>query len=836
MNFKKTVALILFILFIFNLCACKDAKPADTAAATEPATVTEQVTSAETAAETVAETEPAAPEIYEGTLQIDLRPVPASAVISEKGADSAPAALLTLSDPEFEDIFALFGFQTGEGGLPVEIDLDPTLEEEDYKLTVTSDGVKLSAPGRRGVFLAVSTLAQLRYDGRLAAAVIEDSPEVPYRGVIEGFYGVAWTHSFRLDLFEFMGKYKLNTYIYAPKDDAKHRAQWRDLYTKSELKRMSELVNTAIKNNVRFVYAISPGLDIDLGSGYEADFEKLTAKCESIYELGGRDFAILLDDIPTLDAAGHAKLCNDFQSKFVKTHEGCSNLIMITPEFCQALLTGYTDKIAPLLDPDIMVMWTGDYVLPQSITASSLRGITSKLGRNVYIWWNYPVNDTMGDQLFMGPCVNLGKTLYSSISGLVSNPMNQGYASEVPLITIADYLWNPSAYDPEASVAAAVKLVEPKCSDGLYALMDLTRTSAINGGRTSLSIRGAIDAYNKGEDGAAEKLLETFVKMREDLDQLNDLCRKELKSEIKLWLNKALLYTDAAVAFLKFELSDDDAKRAEYALQFIAAYEDTESNNKKVSPDVLVPFLANAKTKINALIGGKAASGTTASASFNTYDVYYPSYAVDGDTSTFFWSAGSPQNGNTFTLDLGKVTNVSSVRLMMGVDEHADDYLRSAVIEYSEDGKTFTELCKTSGRLTEKTKDFSARYVRLRCTAPQEYWLIIPEFTVIPQFDMSEGVTFDGGNTDLSALFDRNLFTEFKPEASKVNGKTLKIDAAKFKSVDLYLKSTDGIRVYTDKTENIELSRYTHIDLSGAEYLCVTFGGARPGIYEIVIK
>lgn len=834
MNYKKTVALILFFLMISVLFACAGGKPSDTSTSAATAAATEAPT--EKATETEAATEPVEP--YSGTLEIDIRPVPASARFSLKGEDSAPAALLTPSDNGYGEIFESFGFSTGDNGLPVLIDIDPSLDEEEYKLTVQADKVGITASGRRGVFAAISTLAQLEYNGRLAAAVIEDSPTVPYRGVIEGFYGVAWTHQFRLDLFDFMGKYKLNTYIYAPKDDPKHRSEWRSLYTKKELEKMTELVSTAIKNNVRFVYAISPGLDIDLGAGYEADFAKLCEKCESMYAIGVRDFAILLDDIPTLDAKGHAMLCNDFQSKFVKTHDGCTDLIMITPEFCEAMLTHYTDSIAPLIDPDIMVMWTGDYVLPQSITPANLRNITQKLGRTVYIWWNYPVNDTMGDQLFMGPCVNLGKTLYSSISGLVSNPMNQGYASEVPLITISDYLWNPSAYDPEASVAAAVKLVEPKCSDGLYALMDLTRTSAINNGKTSLSLRDDIDAYNKKADGAAEKLLARFEKMRSDLDQLQDLCRKELKTEIKQWLSKAISLTDAAIAFLRFELSDNTAERAEYAMQFIYASGQAEANGKKVSPDVLVPFLSSARPKINSAVGGgSAVTGVTASATFYTYDVYYPSYAVDGDSSTFFWSAGSPQTGNSFTLDLGKVTDVSSVCLLMGVDDHANDYLRSAVIEYSEDGKTYKELCKTTGRITEKAENFSARYVRLRCTAPQEYWLIIPEFSVIPQFDMPEGVVFDGGGKfDLSSLFDKNLFSCFSPEPAMVTGRTLRIDASKYTSADLYLESLDGIRIYTDKTDSIKLSRYMQIDLSDVEYLCIEFENRRASISEIVIK
>ena len=147
---------------------------------------------------------------------VDLQPRPASCEVSCDGASAADCGLLTLSDQSFCGVFARFGFETGEGGLPVRITVDPALEEEEYRLSVKKNAVTVAASGERGVFAAVSTLAQLRCGERLPAAEIEDKPAVPLRGVIEGFYGDAWTDEFRLDLFDFMGEYKLNTYIYAP--------------------------------------------------------------------------------------------------------------------------------------------------------------------------------------------------------------------------------------------------------------------------------------------------------------------------------------------------------------------------------------------------------------------------------------------------------------------------------------------------------------------------------------------------------------------------------------------------------------------------------------------
>ena len=47
-------------------------------------------------------------------------------------------------------------------------------------------------------------------------------------GVIEGFYGQPWTGAERIQLFTWMATWGLNTYFYAPKDDLKHRALWRE--------------------------------------------------------------------------------------------------------------------------------------------------------------------------------------------------------------------------------------------------------------------------------------------------------------------------------------------------------------------------------------------------------------------------------------------------------------------------------------------------------------------------------------------------------------------------------------------------------------------------------
>ena len=88
-------------------------------------------------------------------------------------------------------------------------------------------------------------------------------------GVVEGFYGRPWTLVQRKDLFDKMQCWGMGSYLYAPKDDCKHRAFWRELYTVEEADHLQSLITAASDCNVDFYYAISPGLDITYSNSKE---------------------------------------------------------------------------------------------------------------------------------------------------------------------------------------------------------------------------------------------------------------------------------------------------------------------------------------------------------------------------------------------------------------------------------------------------------------------------------------------------------------------------------------------------------------------------------------
>jgi len=61
--------------------------------------------------------------------------------------------------------------------------------------------------------------------------------------VVEGFYGRPWTAAQRRKLFAWMKAWGLNTYLYAPKDDLKHRLFWRELYSATEAAELKDMIS-----------------------------------------------------------------------------------------------------------------------------------------------------------------------------------------------------------------------------------------------------------------------------------------------------------------------------------------------------------------------------------------------------------------------------------------------------------------------------------------------------------------------------------------------------------------------------------------------------------------
>ena len=287
---------------------------------------------------------------------------------------------------------------------------------------------------------------------------------IPLRGVVEGFYGKPWSFEERADIINFCKQNNLNSYIYAPKDDPYHRDKWRAPYPSDKLAELERLVACAKENDVRFIFAVSPGLDLNYkGSKGEEDFNLLIRKLDVMYQIGVRDFAIFFDDLKDENGNHHengklqAKFLNRVQKNLRSRYKDVAPIITVPTEYFYLdmikddKIKPYTRDLAENLDRRIVVLYSGNGVVCDGISDSDLAKVNKIFNREVGIWWNYPVNDypltpdgNRNVKLALGP---IEKLPTGKMTAIFFNPMEQVQMSKIALATGAIYANNPAIYN-----------------------------------------------------------------------------------------------------------------------------------------------------------------------------------------------------------------------------------------------------------------------------------------------------------------------------------------------------------------------------------------------------
>lgn len=297
------------------------------------------------------------------------------------------------------------------------------------------------------------------------------------RGVVEGFYGTPWSHQARLDALEFLAPRGCNAYVYAPKDDAKHRADWRSPYDAAERAQFAELSQQSVANAVRFGFAISPGLDITYES--EKDRATLMAKLEPLRDAGIEWFLLLVDDIPMQAGLAPRQAA---LAAWLHAELGNAAFTVCPTEYVGTRPSPYLSELGAGMPPEIDIMWTGPTVCSPTIGAGDARGWADALGRRrVLVWDNYPVNDAlMTRSLHLGPYVGRDAELCEVVGGVLCNPMTQPYASLVPLATAMEFLRAPDTYDADDAWAHAIADVGADRAEPLAVLARACRDSPLS--------------------------------------------------------------------------------------------------------------------------------------------------------------------------------------------------------------------------------------------------------------------------------------------------------------------------------------------------------------------
>ncbi len=370
-----------------------------------------------------------------------------------------------------------------EADFMVSWSVDADCHPEGYALALADGGVTIQASTGTGFFYAVKTLVQLLASDEYQPVVVQDYPTVPFRGTVEGFYGQPWSFEARKSQFRFYGDVKMNAYIYGPKDDPFHgfSNRWREPYPEVEAQRIAELVKVAKENKVNFIWAIHPGVHISWKD--DSDIKACVAKFEMMYALGVRSFAVFFDDIGGEGARAEkqVELMNYVNRNFVRVKKDVTPLILCPTQYNQAWAKGYYLTIlGEGLDEDIMVMWTGSSVCAD-ITKKSMEWINNRIGRKAYIWWNWPVSDYVRPNLLLGKAYGLDKDNGELYSGFVSNPMDKPEASKIGLFGVADYLWNPKAYDADQAWMDGIRRIFPKTAEAVQTFANHNSDQGPNG-------------------------------------------------------------------------------------------------------------------------------------------------------------------------------------------------------------------------------------------------------------------------------------------------------------------------------------------------------------------
>jgi hyaluronoglucosaminidase len=457
---------------------------------------------------------------------------------------------------------------------PFEVEPPAGLAAGGYVLAAGSDDgeprLVLAGVDPAGAFHAAQTFAQLvrpvgadRARSALPALRVRDWPATAVRGVVEGFYGRPWTHRERLEQLDFAARFKLNTYLYSPKDDAHLRGRWREEHPPQRLAELGELVRRAQENHISFVYAISPGPSVCYSSA--ADRAALIAKFRTMSDLGVRAFAVPLDDIDITrwncdrDAAvygsgraavarAQAELLNEVQHAFLDRRPGTAALITVPTEYDGTRAGAYKTTLADALDPDVTVMWTGPLVVSPTLRTDQAREARRLYGHPLLVWDNYPANDYTADRLLLGPYEGRERGLPEAVAGVTANPMNQAAASDPALFSLAAYTWNPGAYRPQAALDAGFQALAGGDAEALTALRafaDVNRASRVNAVQAP-ELAALTAAYWRGGTGAERALRERLTV----LAGLRDTLPEGFRASASPWVDSARDWAGAALAAL----------------------------------------------------------------------------------------------------------------------------------------------------------------------------------------------------------------------------------------------------------------------------------------------
>lgn len=352
--------------------------------------------------------------------------------------------------------------------------------------------------------------------------------------VLRGTKGWAWTWEQYLAEIPYLARYRMNflmsCYISVFTDPVNFVNRWWEPLPQKTLDGIDKVARASRDAGITYCFSFHPALFSDRPLRYDSDedFAAMGRNYASVQALGVRWFSLSYDDIDARDmdiaalGAAHAGLANRlFRS--LREKDPTAELIFCPVYYWGAADAGqaklYTEALGRALDKDIFVFWTGDAVVTPQMTRKAAESFRDAVRHRIIIWDNYPVNDRTG-ALHLGPVTGRDPDLDRVAYGYMSNPhAPQNEINRIPLLTCADYAYNPRAYDPARSIGQAiVQLADtPAQRAVLKDLVELYPGDLISGStRTGYNcVLEKVTALLKGSGGSP--LARRFVARVEDV-------------------------------------------------------------------------------------------------------------------------------------------------------------------------------------------------------------------------------------------------------------------------------------------------------------------------------
>ncbi len=308
---------------------------------------------------------------------------------------------------------------------------------------------------------------------------------------IRGTKGWMWTPEQYLAEIPVLAACKLNFLMncYTSLFDIEHYKlndkrcnRWWEPLPEAKKAAYAGIVKACQDQGIIFCFSMNPNYSSErfVNTGEAEDLDALWQHYSWMQGLGVEWFNISLDDISQgIDASGQARAVNEILRR-LRDKDPEAQMI-----FCPTFYAGdgtkpesraYLETLSRELHPDIYVFWTGTSVCSARITRAEAETFKGIVKHRIIIWDNYPVNNLM-PTMQLGPVIGRDADLGEVADGIMSNPHQlTNEINRLPLLTLADYAYNPRAYDPARSIGQAILRLAGTCEERSL-LKDLVETN-----------------------------------------------------------------------------------------------------------------------------------------------------------------------------------------------------------------------------------------------------------------------------------------------------------------------------------------------------------------------